>query len=127
MLWIAVALIAVSLLLLRRNGSEGVQLGWPPIELPQLCASRVYFGVECPGCGVTRSILALKDGEFRSSWQLHRLGWLIALAVVGQIPYRLYSLNRSDRNVVVSTWATWFGYILTIALILNWLLKISGV
>src|SRR4051794_23696396 len=55
MLWIAVALIAVSLLLLRRNGSEGVQLGWPPIELPQLCASRVYFGVECPGCGVTRS------------------------------------------------------------------------
>src|SRR4051812_47396490 len=62
MLWISLAVIAASFLL-RRTGSESVRLAWSHIELPPLCVSRMFFGVECPGCGLTRSFVALAHGD----------------------------------------------------------------
>src|SRR4051794_40300477 len=68
MLWISLAVIAASFFL-RRTGSESVRLVWSHIELPPLCASRMFFGVECPGCGLTRSFVALANGDLLASWQ----------------------------------------------------------
>ena len=31
------------------------------------------FGLPCPGCGVTRALLAAIQGEFSRAWQLHPL------------------------------------------------------
>src|SRR6478752_10538865 len=128
MLYFALFIIAASFLL-RRGESETITLAWPKIELPPLCASRALFDIECPGCGLTRSFVALAAGDIQESWQLHRLGWLLALAVVGQIPYRLYALRqlRETGSPVQPLWPKLFGNFLIAALIINWLLKITGV
>ena len=34
------------------------------------CAYKKYFGVECPGCGMQRSVEALTRGEVQESLQL---------------------------------------------------------
>ena len=127
MLWFALFIIAASFLL-RRGESETITLAWPRIELPPLCASRALFDIECPGCGLTRSFVALAAGDIQESWRLHRVGWLLALAVVGQIPYRLYALRqlRKTESTVQSVWPKVFGNFLIAMLILNWLLKIGG-
>src|SRR3954469_14174561 len=73
------------------NGRVGL-VGQPALLLPPLCWAQQWFGISCPGCGLTRSFIYLAHGDFEASWQVHRLGWLVAALVVVQFPYRLYSL-----------------------------------
>jgi hypothetical protein len=61
------------------------------------------------------------------SWQFHRVGWLLALAVVAQIPYRVYALWELRHGFVERAWPIWFGNFLIAALVVNWLAKISGI
>src|SRR5262245_63254531 len=56
--------IIVASFLFRVQGSQTVGLiGLPNVALPPLCGSRVLFGVECPGCGLTRSFISLAAGN----------------------------------------------------------------
>ena len=125
MLCVALFIIAASFLL-QLGEADGVTLAWLHVKLPMLCGSRALFGVDCPGCGLTRSFIALAAGDLQQSFQFHRVGWLLALAVVGQIPYRTYALWDLRRRTVQRIWPTWFGYFLIAMLTLNWLLKMSG-
>ena len=74
----AIGVIAAALLL--RVGEAGhVQPKWlPNFPLPVMCGSRAFFGVECPGCGLTRSFVALAGGDFAESLAFHRVGWVLA-------------------------------------------------
>src|SRR5689334_15599836 len=81
MLYFAVAVIAAAFLL-RIRDSESVTLCGLHMTLPTLCGSRALFGVDCPGCGLTRSTIALAAGDLSQSLQFHRIGWLMALAIV---------------------------------------------
>lgn len=47
-----------------------------------LCAVRFFLGIECPGCGLTRSMLSLIRGDFSESIQFHPMGILIALVAI---------------------------------------------
>jgi hypothetical protein len=124
MLVMALLVIAAAFLL-RRTGTNEITLVWPHVKLPPLCASRALFGVECPGCGLTRSIVALAAGDVRESFRYHRLGWLFALTIVGQIPYRLYALRAMRRGATQHTLPNVFAYMLFVALIVNWLVNAS--
>ena len=124
MLVVSVLVIAASFSL-HRNPAGQIAANWLPLEaLPPMCGSRAFFGIECPGCGLTRSFVALAGGEFAESIRLHRVGWLLAAAVVLQIPYRMYALRELRTNVPQRTWPTWFGNGLIAMLILNWLAKV---
>jgi hypothetical protein len=127
MLVVSVVVIFLSLALdLRPTGQ--VAASWLPIEsLPPMCGSRALLGIECPGCGLTRSFVALAGGDVRESIRLHRLGWLLAAAVVLQIPYRIYALCELRSRVVERRWPVWFGSFLIVALISNWLVKMIAV
>jgi hypothetical protein len=125
MLCLAVFIIAASFTLQIRD-SSAVVIPWLHLELPTLCGSVALFGVECPGCGLTRSFIALAAGDLKQSYQYHHLGWLMALAVVAQIPYRAYSLWELRSRIVRRTWPVWFGNSLIAMLLINWLLKISN-
>lgn len=124
MLVIAVLVIIASVTLNLRPTGE-VAASWLPFSsLPQMCGSRALFGIECPGCGLTRSFVALGSGNFRESFRLHHVGWLLALAVVLQIPYRILALRELRTRIRRRAWPDWFGYGLIAALLLNWLIKV---
>ena len=109
---------------LRIRGTEEVLVPGTNSAFPTFCGSRALFGVECPGCGLTRSFIALAAGDLRRSYEFHHIGWLMALAVVAQIPYRTYCLRELKQRIVVRRWPQWFGYFLIVALIANWFAKI---
>ncbi len=112
---------------LQFGGGEALRLPWTNTALPSTCGSRVLFGVECPGCGLTRSFVALAAGDIGASLPFNRVGWLLALAVVAQIPYRIFAVRELRHRVVERAWPVWFGYFLIAALVGNWLLKVVGV
>lgn len=102
--------------------SGKVQLNWlPQLPIPELCGSRAFFDVSCPGCGLTRSFIALADGDIAASIQLNRIGWIMALTLIAQIPYRIYMMWKPPLSVIDLRWPRWFGTCLIAILIGNWL------
>jgi hypothetical protein len=108
------------------HDTNSLQLPGTSVALPSTCPSRLAVGIECPGCGLTRSFVALANGDFRQSLCYNRIGWIAALVVVAQIPYRVFALWEFRRGVIYRPWLMWFGYVLVAMLVINWLLKLSG-
>jgi Protein of unknown function (DUF2752) len=100
--------------------------GLPMIPLPQVCFSRSWLGLRCPGCGLTRSIIQLAQGNWRASWHEHRLGALMAIVITLQIPYRLLALRRPDRVAITPRWQAVLGYALIALLLGNWLVDLAA-
>lgn len=97
------------------------------VPLPAMCGSRALFGIDCPGCGLTRSFVALAHGDCQKSLAFNRVGWLLAAAVVGQLIYRPWMLYELRAKLPTRDWPAWFGCVLIAALIGNWLLKAVGI
>ncbi len=58
------------------------------IELPDTCMSRRVLGISCPGCGLTRSFVAIARGNLQGALAYNPMGPVVFLLVVLQIPYR---------------------------------------
>jgi len=124
LLWMAVTVIVAAFLLHVRSDQK-VELtflrGWPA---PELCQSRALLGWDCPGCGLTRSFIYLAHGDMASSLAVQRVGWLVALLVVLQIPYRLWALRSADGQPLgrVTPWViAWTTIVLLFA---NWIANV---
>jgi hypothetical protein len=115
-------LVVLASFTLRMRSDERVGLAWVPgILLPPLCLSREWLGMSCPGCGLTRSFVCLAQGDWSAAWDKHRLGWLLAILVLLQIPYRIHGLRNPGK--ALPTWARkWISQVLIGLLVGNWVL-----
>ena len=129
MFWIAVAVLVLSFALRVRADQRVALIGLGGLPAPEMCGSRAWFGIECPGCGLTRGFIRLASGDWSGAIALNRVAPLLAFAVLAQIPYRLAILLGWPpvRRFAESLWPNAFGWVLIIALIGNWLLKLLGV
>ena len=50
-------------------------------KIPELCYWKRMFGVECLGCGLTRSVCYTMHGDFAHAWERHILGTPIVFLV----------------------------------------------
>ena len=92
----------------------------PALVLPPTCASRALFGVDCPACGLTRSIIFLAHGGFAESLAMHRFGWLVFALILAQIPYRICQLRGNVGLLAkVSRAEPWIWGLLAVLLVLN--------
>ncbi len=90
---VAVPVLA-ALLTVVGGGTRIAFWAFPQFVLPESCFSRALLGIDCPGCGLTRSIVYLVHGDLSASLAMHRLGWLVLAAIVWQVPYRLWCMRR---------------------------------
>lgn len=131
MLVIAGVILCLSFLLQVRSDQKVEFSFLPGMASPETCLSRGLWGIPCPGCGLTRSFIHLAAGDPAASLAVNRVGWLLALAVVIQLPYRclmLYWLSSRGLPEPIPAWLiSGFGWILILALIINWALRMVGV
>lgn len=80
--------------LLQTRGPVQVVLPGLDFPLPDSCTSRRMLGVDCPGCGLTRSFVRLAHGDPLGAWAFHPVGPLLFAFIAAQIPYRLWQLWR---------------------------------
>lgn len=68
----------------------------PGMELPfpGVCISRQWFGLSCPGCGLTRGSVALLHGQWQQAWRYNPGVFVVFLLVVIQVPYRIIQTRR---------------------------------
>jgi len=119
---IVACLIVVSALVFRVPSNDRVELtGMEGLPMPSMCMSKSMLGLDCPGCGLTRSLLCFFQGDFGNSLALHRIGWIMAVAVILQFPYRIVALVRKQDHPLGKRLPEVFGYILIFLLVANWL------
>lgn len=88
MLLVAVAIVAASIVL---TPSESVLtlFGW---EVPPLCVIKNVSGMDCPGCGLTRSFTYMGHLAPRAAFERHWLGPALYALVAAQVPFRAWRM-----------------------------------
>lgn len=99
--------------------------GW---KWPLHCVLYHTFGIKCAFCGMSRSFVAMADGNFQKAWQYHRLGAALFVFILLQIPYRIWSLIIYPKKInrAVQKPLLLFGTAVLIAIFVNWLFYIGG-
>lgn len=122
LVWLLLSLlvIAVALLLEVRPDQKVAFAVLPGSPLPETCTAKSVFGIECLLCGMTRSQIHLAHGRWSAAFAAHRLGWLAALIIVWQVPYRLLRMSGWIAAPARVCTATATGVVLGL-LLLNWL------
>ena len=77
------------------------QLGLAP------CRAMEWFGVPCPGCGVTTSVAHAAHGEFVASFTTQPFGLLVAAALpLGVAALWYAALRGEDCSATLSRWTS---------------------
>ena len=65
-----------------------------------MCALEHFMGFVCPGCGLTRSVIALLSGHFAESVGWHPMGVLVVLWAVNLWWFRKFKFSDAGRKMV---------------------------
>lgn len=111
-------------------GSEGntkVTLPGFDSPLPEMCGTKAYLGIACPGCGLTRSFISISHGKFAKAWGLNPASMLVYVFVAVQIPWQAFQLWRIYRGkpIIQSIWVFAPLVACALALFVQWLFKLS--
>jgi len=83
---------------IKSNVGDGVWLPGTSFRLPVLCMYRSLLGLDCPGCGLTRSFVAIMRGDLLAAWRFNPAGLLFFVVVASQIPWRIAQIWRLKRG-----------------------------
>jgi hypothetical protein len=91
--------------------------------VPRVCVAQALFGIPCPGCGITRSVLALLAGDVRQAWLHNPAGPVLCAATASQVPLRcLVLIDRFPSRIAFIT-SRMVTVVLMLFLMVNWLTR----
>ena len=93
------ALLAVIASVLLTPSPDAVSLFG--LTMPGVCAFKNFTGMDCFGCGLTRSFAYMGELSFREAFQMNFIGPVLYLLVLSQVPYRGYRCVSQVRKASV--------------------------
>ena len=91
---LSIAVITASFLMRHESGAQ-VFLPTMSVPLPDICAFKNFLGIDCPGCGLTRSFINISHGKWSRAWAFNPTGFLLYLLIAIQIPWQSLQLTRN--------------------------------
>lgn len=128
-IWLAgAAFVLVSAGLLKVGEHRQVLLPVHSIVLPETCTMHARFGIDCPGCGLTRSFIYLAHGRFADAYGLNPVSLLVFLYVIWQLPLAvMYATAPLHRVTLLCLRWNQIGLIGLLALLLlQWLWRLMS-
>ena len=110
-------------MVLRLDAQGRLFLPWIDVAMPGVCTLRQMTGYPCPGCGMTRSFVAMGHLDPARAFALHRCGPFLYLYVCLQLGARLLHPRwpgACDR-MLASRPMRIFLIALGVGLVANWL------
>lgn len=110
--------------LLHLDSEGGVQL--LNLKLPDLCLFHALTGLDCPGCGITRSFIALLHLDFARAFSFNWAGPLVFLLLACHLSARLLGIINPTKADCLLRSKALEGYLkfVVIALLFAWAVKI---
>jgi hypothetical protein len=125
-LTLATGVVAASFVL-QVSDKQSVVVPLVEQPFPGVCTFKRIVGVDCPGCGMTRSFVSLAHGQWALAWQFNPVGFLFFPVVAFQIPYRILQLvriRRGQREWSLVGIDQWVLVIIAFALLVQWIVAI---
>lgn len=86
-LWLGGSLTILVLAAIMSIGpARRIYLPGVSIPLPETCMTYARFGIDCPGCGLTRSFIHFAHGRILEGMSVNPAGIAIFLFVAAQVP-----------------------------------------
>ena len=94
---------------------------------PSFCTFKNAFGIPCPGCGLTRSFIAISHGRFAAAFRMHLMGpfiyvgfalYMVKWAIESGLRRRLFA-GIEDRLRLPVLWS------FLAAMIAAWVLQLA--
>jgi len=110
---------------MRSVGDQSVYLPGLSIPLPQTCTARLWFGIDCPGCGLTRAFIAISGGELSRAWRFNPASFMVYLLFVVQVPWQAHQIHRvlAGRPAIQSNWVFILPVVTAIGLLAQWIVR----
>lgn len=94
-------------------------------RLPVLCPSRLLFGVNCPGCGMTRSVLLTLGGDLRGALWVNPAGpFFVAALILLALQLILFAARThapgADARRRLLPWAAAYGVVVASVMLIQW-------
>ena len=93
-------------------------------ELPVICPSRLLFGVNCPGCGMTRSVLLTLGGDLRGALMVNPAGPFLVVALILLAVQLLLTARGSEAGTPVKRrllhWGSIYGAVVISVMLIQW-------
>jgi hypothetical protein len=93
-------------------------------ELPVVCPSRLLFGVNCPGCGMTRSVLLTLGGDLRGALSVNPAGPFLVVALILLAVQLLFAARVREESSSVTRrlrpWASLYGVVVASVMLIQW-------
>ena len=126
--WMVGGLVCVALAALMNVGDDRrVYLPGSSAPVPELCMLYSRWGIDCPGCGLTRTFIHMAHGQWVSAWQTNPVGILVFVFACLHIPMGAAQVIFRMRNSFVESWGKWNDWCiagLLIALLLQWAMRL---
>ncbi len=96
------------------------------VAMPESCLSKMYFGVDCPGCGMTRAFIRISRGQFVKALQLNLASPAVYLFFAIQVPWHTMQLWRIGKGIgpIDSWWTIAPALLVVVTLIVGWFWKV---
>lgn len=117
---------AITLLALL-GSTNGESVSFFGLRMPPLCPFKTFTGLDCPGCGITRSLIYAFHGRFHDAYMMHMWGVPLALLLFVQIPYRLSKivLKRPAFRALPYEIKRRANHVLMLSILLPWIAKLA--
>jgi len=83
---------------LRYEPPRGIRIPGFAKPLPELCNSQRMLGIDCPGCGLTRSFVLSAQQQWGRAFQIHPFGTMAFGFLMLLFPYRVWQASRLVRG-----------------------------
>ncbi len=116
--------------ILNPSTPEAPSLHVGKITLPNTCIFRSTTGLPCPGCGLTRSMVAAAHGRLAESFSHHRLGLLTLIYVFLQFVFNLFYVSIPKWREPLSRYIKLLHkgmILLAVLFFLNWVLTLISI
>ncbi|QEG24290.1 DUF2752 domain-containing protein [Mariniblastus fucicola] len=125
-LLMAAAVITCSFVM-SSEGKTTVRMPGVPVQMPSTCMSKRIWGVDCPGCGLTRSFISMSHAQFGRAFSFNPAGPLVYLFVLFQIPWHLYQMFRlwKLRRPIETLWLYVPLFAMSGAILIQWLWRLA--
>lgn len=125
---LASGLVLVLAVVLEIRGQRVIMPG-VGLALPESCWLKRLTGLECPGCGLTRSMICLVHGNFLEAWDFNPGGYLFFLLIAAQVPYRIAQICRIHwgfRPWCLSDATLGIACLIAVVLLVQWIVRWWG-
>jgi len=122
----AAAVLLMSFLM-RSEGETEVFMPGFNSPMPETCSARRMFGIDCPGCGMTRAFISISSGRFARAWSFNPASFVVYLFVALQIPWHSIQIWRLCKSGVpiVTRWAYLAPIAMVVVIFSHWIWRMT--